>query len=260
LLQILAFPVGRAFNVNRGERVESLVQSVDQEKPHLLVVDDDDRIRDLLKSYLTKHNYRVSVAANAKRVRRLLKTLEFDLVVLDVMMPGEDGISLTRFMHQSSPIPVLLLTARGAAEERIEGLRAGADDYLSKPFEPEELLLRIGAILRRQGAGIELGSTLKFGPWSFTPSTGELVGAAGRVSLTDNEARLLVALCKRPGEAFSREMLSRDTAAIERSVDVQIARLRRKIEENPRFPQYLQTVRGAGYRLLAHHVSETSGV
>ena len=235
------------------------MQSTEQEKAHLLVVDDDDRIRDLLKSYLTQHDYRVSLAANAARVRRLLKTLEFDLVVLDVMMPGEDGISLTRFLRQSGAMPILMLTARGTPEERIEGLRAGADDYLSKPFEPEELLLRIGAILRRKGEGVEPGAALKFGPWSFTPTTGELVGKAGRVSLTDNEARLLAALCKRPGEAFSREALSRDTAAIERSVDVQIARLRRKIEDNPRFPQYLQTVRGAGYRLLAHYVAETSG-
>ncbi len=236
------------------------VNTAEQEKAHLLVVDDDDRIRALLKTYLSQHNYRVSVAANAARVRRLLKTLAFDLVVLDVMMPGEDGISLTKFIHETSEMPVLLLTARGEPSERIEGLRAGADDYLGKPFEPEELLLRIGAILRRQQVYAVDGAELCFGPWSFTPATGELTGPQGRVSLTDSEARLLAVLAKRPGEAFSRENLSRDTAGIERSVDVQIARLRRKIEDNPRHPQYLQTVRGAGYRLLAQHAPESGAL
>lgn len=236
------------------------MKTIEQEKPHLLIVDDDDRIRSLLKTYLSKHGYRLSTAANAARVRRLFKAMAFDLVVLDIMMPGEDGISLTRFIRETSTIPVLLLTARGAPDERIEGLRAGADDYLSKPFEPEELLLRIGAILRRQNTHFNDGSMLCFGPWCFMPSTGELTGAEGRVSLTDSEARLLAALARRPGEAFSREDLSRDTAAVERSVDVQIARLRRKIEENPRFPQFLQTVRGAGYRLLAQYAAEPSDV
>ncbi len=234
------------------------MSTAEQEKVHLLVVDDDDRIRSLLKTYLSQHNFRVSTASNAAKVRRLLKTLTFDLVVLDIMMPGEDGISLTKFIHETSTIPVLLLTARGEPDERIEGLRAGADDYLSKPFEPEELLLRIAAILRRQRIHTHDGSRLDFGPWQFTPATGELTGPEGRISLTDSEARLLAALAKRPGEAFSRTALSRDTSVAERSVDVQMARLRRKIEENQRHPQFLQTVRGEGYRLLARHAPEQS--
>ncbi len=232
--------------------------SVEPEKAHLLVVDDDDRIRALLKTYLSQHNYRVSCAANAAQVRRLLKTLEFDLAVIDIMMPGEDGISLTAHIHKTRAMPVLLLTARDAPQERITGLRAGADDYLCKPFEPEELLLRIGAILRRQKSALHDGSMLLFGPWCYTPATGELVGQEGHTALTDGEAHLLFALAKRPGEAFSRDTLSRDTKINERSIDVQIARLRRKIEEDPRFPRFVQTVRGAGYRLLAHHAPENT--
>ncbi len=232
------------------------MSTTEQGKAHLLVVDDDNRIRSLLKTYLSKYNYRITTAPNAVKVRRLFKTLTFDLVVLDIMMPGEDGISLTRFIHETSAIPVLLLTARGEASERIDGLRAGADDYLSKPFEPEELLLRIAAILRRQHTHTHDGSMLNFGPWQFTPATGELTGPHGRVALTDNETRLLGALAKRPGEAFNRLALARDSAVAERSVDVQMARLRRKIEENQRHPQFLQTVRGEGYRLLARHTTE----
>jgi two-component system, OmpR family, phosphate regulon response regulator OmpR len=233
--------------------MEAFVRKIEQEKAHLLVVDDDDRIRSLLKTYLSKHQFRISTAPDAAKVRRLLQTLEFDLVVLDIMMPGEDGLSLTRFIRQTGLLPILLLSARGSPEERIEGLRAGADDYLAKPFEPEELLLRIDAILRRQRTDYADGASLRFGDWCFTPQTGELTGTSGRVALTDGEVRLLGALAKRPGEAFSRQALCRDSGAVERSIDVQIARLRRKIEDNPRHPQFLQTVRGAGYRLLAHH-------
>lgn len=222
-----------------------------EEQAHLLVVDDDDRIRTLLKTYLSKHNYRVSVAANAARVRRLLKTLEFDAVVLDIMMPGEDGISLTKFIRESGTMPVLLLTAKSEASQRIEGLRAGADDYLPKPFEPEELRLRIAAILRRGHRKTLDGSSLAFGHWRFTPATGELTGKHGRMALTQSESQLLTAMARRPGEAISRAHLSRDTKAAERAIDVQIARLRRKIEDDPRQPRYLQTMRGAGYRLLA---------
>jgi two-component system, OmpR family, phosphate regulon response regulator OmpR len=235
------------------------VRKSGQEKAHLLVVDDDDRIRSLLKTYLSKHQFRISTASDAAKVRRLLQTLEFDLVVLDIMMPGEDGLSLTRFIRHAGTLPILLLSARGSPEERIEGLRAGADDYLAKPFEPEELLLRIDAILRRQRTHYADGASLCFGDWCFTPQTGELTGASGRVALTDGEVRLLAALAKRPGEAFSRQDLSRDSGAVERSIDVQIARLRRKIESNPRHPQFLQTVRGAGYRLLAHYAAGSPG-
>ncbi|MBL4596889.1 MAG: response regulator [Robiginitomaculum sp.] len=218
---------------------------------HLLVVDDDDRIRNLLKKYLTQQGFRVSTAADATKARKLMKTLSFDLLILDIMMPGESGLDLTNSLREKNNVPILLLTARGEAEERIAGLRVGADDYLSKPFEPEELVLRVQAILRRS-MRVELdGSILVFGDWRFNPATGGLDGANGRIALTDSEANLLRALAKTPGEAVSRLSLSRDTDAAERSVDVQMARLRRKIEENPKNPRFLQTIRGAGYRLLA---------
>lgn len=219
---------------------------------HLLVVDDDDRIRLLLKDYLSAQGFRVSTAADAARARKLMGAMSFDLIVLDIMMPGETGLELTRAIREDSSIPILLLTARGETEARIEGLKVGADDYLPKPFEPEELVLRIHAILRRSARPELDGAALVFGPWRFTPSTGILQGEEGRVSLTNAEAKLLSALCRAPGEAVTRWNLSRDTEAAERSVDVQMARLRRKIEEDPKNPQFLQTVRGSGYRLLAH--------
>jgi len=218
---------------------------------HLLVVDDDDRIRSLLKKYLGSKGYRVSTASNAAKARKLMKSLNFDLLIVDIMMPGESGLELTGSIRNETNIPILLLTAKSEADERIEGLRLGADDYLGKPFEPEELVLRIAAILRRS-MRVELdGSLLIFGDWTFNPATGALDGANGRVSLTDSEANLLRALAKTPGEPVSRLNLSQDTDAAERSVDVQMARLRRKIEDDPKNPRYLQTIRGAGYRLLA---------
>lgn len=220
-------------------------------KAHLLVVDDDDRIRDLLQTYLRRHGYLVSTAPGAARARRLLATMRFDLIVLDIMMPGEDGISLTRHIGQTCAVPVLLLTAMGEASQRIDGLRAGADDYLPKPFEPEELLLRIGAILRRAQDSLPDDSVLGFGPWTFALATSELHGEDGLVPLTGGEAKLLAALARHPGEAISRESLSARAHAEPRSVDVQIARLRRKLEADPRHPRYVQTVRGAGYCLHA---------
>ncbi|PHR62023.1 MAG: DNA-binding response regulator [Robiginitomaculum sp.] len=218
---------------------------------HLLVIDDDDRIRSLLKKYLGREGFRVSTASNAAKARKLMKTLSFDLLVLDIMMPGETGLEFTQSLRENSNLPILLLTAKGDANERIDGLRVGADDYLPKPFEPEELVLRILAILRRAHRVDLDGALLVFGDWKFNPATGGLQGADGRISLTDSEANLLRALAKTPGEPVSRLDLSRDTDAAERSVDVQMARLRRKIETDPKNPRYLQTVRGAGYRLLA---------
>ncbi|VAV88942.1 DNA-binding response regulator PetR [hydrothermal vent metagenome] len=227
------------------------MSAIPDPQTHLLVIDDDDRIRSLLKKYLSGQGFRVSTAANAAKARKLMQTLSFDLLVLDIMMPGETGLELASSLRDSSKIPILLLTAKGEASERIEGLRVGADDYLAKPFEPEELVLRIQAILRRS-MRVELdGQLLVFGDWRFNPATGDLRGEAGRVSLTDSEANLLRALAKTPGEPVSRLTLSRDTDAAERSVDVQMARLRRKIEIDPKNPRFLQTVRGAGYRLLA---------
>ena len=227
-----------------------MIQKSDFEN-HLLVVDDDNRIRSLLKKYLSSHGFRVSSAANAYKARKLMETLHFDLLIIDIMMPGESGLELTNSLREQGNIPILLLTARAEANERIEGLRLGADDYLVKPFEPEELVLRIQAILRRS-LRFELdGSILVFGDWKFNPATRDLQGPGGRVSLTDSEANLLSALAKTPGEPVSRLSLSEDTDAAERSVDVQMARLRRKIEADPKNPRFLQTVRGSGYRLLA---------
>ena len=226
----------------------------------ILIVDDEDQNLRLIEAMLLPMGYEVIPTSNGEDALEKVRERRPDVILLDIMMPGEDGISLTGFVHQNTALPVLLLTAKGEPEERIRGLRAGADDYLAKPFEPEELLLRIKAILRRQNSYVHDGSMLHFGPWRFTPATGELTCSSGRVSLTDGEARLLGALARRPGEAFSREDLCRDTGAIDRSVDVQIARLRRKIETNQRFPQFLQTVRGAGYRLLAQYAAEPSDV
>lgn len=229
------------------------------QKAHVLVVDDDDRIRTLLKTYLRRNGYRVTAAANAVRVRRLLKTVRFDLAILDIMMPGEDGISLTGHIGRNSTMPVLLLTALGETQDRIRGLRAGADDYLPKPFEPEELLLRIGAILRRRQEDLPDDASVGFGPWRFCLHSADLQGAAGRQPLTGSEARLLVMLARRPGRACSRADLASTAGVTERSVDVQIARLRRKIEDDPRHPRHLQTVRGTGYRLLAKPLDAARG-
>lgn len=218
---------------------------------HLLVVDDDDRMRDLLSRFLSEAGHRVTTASDAARARALLNTLAFDLLIFDVMMPGEDGLSLTGGVREASSTPIMLLTARDLPEDRIEGLRRGADDYLPKPFEPEELLLRIDAILRRvrsQPAPREV----TFGSCWFDPSTGELLRDGRPVRLTAAEAALLVALASKPGEPFTRTELSRKTSTRqERSIDVQVTRLRRKIEDDPRQPMHLQTVRGMGYKLVA---------
>lgn len=219
---------------------------------HLLIVDDDDRIRTLLKRYLSDHGFRTSVASDAKQARTLMSSVDFDLIILDVMMPGETGFELTKSVRAASNVPILLLTARGLPEDRIEGLELGADDYLSKPFEPRELLLRINALLRRaQPAGLEKRE-LRFGECVFSLGRGELRKEGELVRLTAGEAALLKALAQKPREAISREALAMQTdAGMERSVDVQVTRLRKKIEENPRAPIYLQTVRGIGYALMA---------
>ncbi|MCX7646387.1 MAG: response regulator transcription factor [Rhodobacteraceae bacterium] len=224
---------------------------------HLLIVDDDERIRGLLQKYLVRNGFLVSAARDAAHARRLLAGLQFDLIVLDVMMPGEDGVSLTRDLRERFSVPILLLTARGETEDRISGLEAGADDYLVKPFEPRELLLRINAILRRvpdagaAGAGPKI---LRLGPVRYDVDRGELWRGEQPVRLTATEAQLMRLFAARPGEPLSRLQLVEDLGrggglAQERAVDVQITRLRRKIEADPRQPRYLQTVRGAGYML-----------
>jgi two-component system phosphate regulon response regulator OmpR len=224
---------------------------------HLLVVDDDERIRGLLQKFLMRSGFLVSVARDAAQARRLLSGLEFDMLVLDVMMPGEDGIALTRDLRARMTTPILLLTAKGETANRIEGLEAGADDYLVKPFEPKELLLRINAILRRvpSAQAAEAGpKVLHLGAVRYDMERGELWRGAEPVRLTATEAQLMRLFAARPGEPVSREALvgdlgRDDSGTQERAVDVQITRLRRKIEADPKQPRYLQTVRGAGYML-----------
>lgn len=220
---------------------------------HLLVVDDDDRIRGLLKEYLARSGFRVTAAKDAGSARRQLVTLNFDLVILDVMMPGEDGFSLIRWLRGGGPsraTPVLMLSARDAPGDRIEGLSLGADDYLPKPFEPQELVLRIEAILRRAGAAPAGARRLSLGRCSFDVARGELMCGEAPVRLTEAEARLLRRLASNAHAPVDRMDLARETAdASGRAVDVQVTRLRRKIEADPKAPRYLQTVRGVGYML-----------
>ncbi len=225
--------------------------------PHLLIVDDDERIRDLLKKFLIRAGFLVTAARDAAHARRVLSGLDFDLIVLDVMMPGEDGLSLTAALRETMTTPILLLTARGETDDRIKGLEAGADDYLPKPFEPKELLLRINAILRRMPESQPEDITPKFlqlGAIRYDIDRGEMWQGEDLIRLTSTEVQLMKIFSLQPGEAVSRaklvEDLGRDRGqAQERAVDVQITRLRRKIEPNPKQPQYLQTVRGAGYML-----------
>ncbi len=221
---------------------------------HLLVVDDDDRIRHLLKQFLARAGFRITTAPDAAAAKRLLEMFDLDLLVLDVMMPGESGFDLMRWLRAQSGrkgrTPVILLTARGESDDRIEGLSLGADDYLAKPFEPEELLLRIGAILRRTGARAEQPRRLSLGRCSFDLERGELYRDADLVRLTEAEAQLLRRLGREPFAAIERHLLASgggDGAG--RAVDIQVTRLRRKIEADPKNPRYLQTVRGVGYML-----------
>lgn len=229
---------------------------------HLLVVDDDARIRQLLRRFLLREGYLVSTAPDAARARALLRGLEFDLIVLDVMMPGEDGLSLIRSLRPRLATPVLLLTARGETSDRISGLEAGADDYLPKPFDPRELLLRINAILRRMPANTPtMPRHLEIGTLRYDLERSELWDGDDLVHLTETETALLRRLAETPGEPVSRQELVEDLArqpgasdegeSSERAIDVQMTRLRRKIEPDPRQPRFLQTVRGVGYRLAA---------
>ncbi|MEO1641621.1 MAG: response regulator [Pseudomonadota bacterium] len=224
---------------------------------HLLIVDDDERIRGLLQKFLIRSGFLVSTARDAAHARRILSGLEFDMIVLDVMMPGEDGMSLCRDLRRTITTPILLLTAKGDTDDRITGLEAGADDYLAKPFEPKELLLRINAILRRVPAtepAVVLPKVLNLGPVRYDIERGEMWEGDKLVRLTATESQLMRIFSGCPGEAVTRtrlvEELSRSGGQTqERAVDVQITRLRRKIEADPKQPRYLQTVRGAGYML-----------
>src|SRR5207248_10505492 len=217
--------------------------------PHLLVVDDDMRLRELLRRYLSDSGFRVTGAADAAEARAQLASFTFDLVVLDVMMPGESGIDLTRALRQRAAprIPVLLLTAMAEPEDRVNGLEQGADDYLSKPFEPRELVLRIRNLLQRRPAADPGSTEIRFGGCRFDIGRAELYRGGDVVHLTAAEAGLLSILAQKAGQAVSREQLSMSLSGNIRNVDVQMTRLRRKIERDPRFPRYVQTARGTGY-------------
>lgn len=217
---------------------------------HLLLVDDDRRIRALLSRYLGTQGYRVTTAGDAADAGRLMEAIAFDLIILDVMMPGESGFDFAARLRRTSRVPILMLTARSEAGDRVRGLEAGADDYLSKPFEPRELSLRVASILRRvaaPAAAPELAHAL-FGEFRFDIERGELSRGDELIRLTDRERALLQQLARAAGEPVSREALSGD-GANERTIDVQMNRLRRKIERDPANPRYIQTARGAGYRL-----------
>ncbi len=219
--------------------------------PHILVVDDDVRLRDLLGKFLRENSFLVSTASDAADARAKMKTLAFDLIVLDLMMPGESGLEFAEDLRRRDQVPILMLTAMGEAEDRINGLEKGADDYLVKPFEPKELLLRINNILKRVPVVGQPPEDVLMGEVLFRPDRLELSRSGARVRLTVVVASLLGALAKRPGEILSREELIALTGAGGggRAIDVQVTRLRRKIEQNPKLPRYLQTVRGKGYVL-----------
>ena len=219
--------------------------------PHLLVIDDDSRIRTLLARYLGEHGFRVTSAANAAEARRRLGGLAFDLLIVDVMMPGEDGIALVRSLRETMNVPILMLTARDEADARIAGLESGADDYLGKPFEPRELLLRINAILKRAAPPTTpLIEQIIFGPFTFNRERMELKRGGEAVRLTERERQIMAIFAAAPGETVPRDKLTASGGPSgERTIDVQINRLRRKIEADPANPLYLQTVRGVGYRL-----------
>ena len=219
--------------------------------PHLLVVDDDQRIRELLQRYLQDKGFRVTAASDSQEARRKLESLDFDMLIADVMMPGENGVSLTKSLRSERKFPIIMLTALTEADARIAGLEAGADDYLGKPFDPRELVLRINNILRRSSAdrppAIE---QIMFGPFTFSITRLELRRGADVVHLTDREQEIMRIFATRRGETIPRhELAGNDAETGERTIDVQINRLRRKIEDDPANPVWLQTVRGIGYRL-----------
>ncbi len=228
------------------------VKTLADDAPHLLLVDDDRRIRDLLSRFLVGEGYRVTIAQSAAAARAKLQGMQFDLLILDVMMPGETGFELARSLRTSSSVPIVMLTARHEAENRIEGLQIGADDYVAKPFEPRELVLRIANILRRAAPIIMPQiESVKFGPYIYHLDRGELRDGEEIIYITDREREMLRVLAGTPGETVSRGSLAgKDSSVNERTIDVQINRLRRKIERDPAKPLFLQAVRGAGYRLV----------
>jgi two-component system phosphate regulon response regulator OmpR len=230
----------------------TLAASPADDAPHLLVVDDDRRIRALLLRFLVGEGYRVTTADTAREARAKLEGLNFDLLILDVMMPGENGFELARAIRATSTVPILMLTARDEKESRIEGLEIGADDYLAKPFEPRELSLRIGSILRRaRPPSTPPRESVRFGAFVYHLARGELRRGEETVRLTDREREMLRVLATSVGETVPRQALAGGGESVnERTVDVQVNRLRRKIESDPANPLIVQTVRGIGYRLV----------
>ena len=219
--------------------------------PHILVVDDDKRIRDLLAQYLSVRGFRVSTAADAASARATMRSLAFDLLILDVMMPGESGLDFARSLRQTADVPILILTARADPDQRIEGLEAGVDDYMPKPFEARELLLRLHNILRRREVKPEGRDEVRMGEFAFVISRGELKKGEESIKLTERERDLMRLFAQRAGTPIARhELMLGDATNSERAVDVQINRLRRKIEIDPANPVYLQTARGKGYILF----------
>ncbi|HEY7549620.1 MAG TPA: response regulator [Hyphomicrobiaceae bacterium] len=226
------------------------MESLSDNAAHILVVDDDQRIRDLLAQYLFQNGFRVTTAADAATARATMGGLVFDVVILDVMMPGENGLALARDLKSASNVPICMLTARAEPEERIEGLEAGVDDYIAKPFEPRELLLRLQNILKRRQGPSGPRDEITMGEFVFHVARGELKRGEDSVKLTERERELLRHFAQRPGTPVARhELAADDSTGTERAVDVQINRLRRKIESDPAHPVYLQTVRGKGYIL-----------
>jgi two-component system phosphate regulon response regulator OmpR len=224
---------------------------------HLLVIDDDERLRALLQRYLSTNGFRVSTAADAAEARGLMKSMAFDMLIVDVMMPGETGLDFTRDVRAHSQVPILMLTARGEPQDRIAGLEHGADDYLPKPFEPRELVLRVSALLRRAAPPAQSPHReVQMGEAVFDPERGELRRKGKPVRLTSSENALLKLFATNAGRPFSRtDLCTRLGVSLERSIDVQVTRLRRKIEEDPKLPLYIQTVRGVGYVLVPDRVA-----
>ena len=222
---------------------------MENKKKHILIVDDDNRIRDLLKEYLNENNHIVSTSEDAENAKFKISQFKFDLIVLDVMMPGQNGYDLTKEIKQSIEVPIILLTAKGEVENRIKGLELGADDYLSKPFEPKELLLRIKNITNKNNQ-IDLNSKHYVGSAQIDLNKMNITLDKKNKKINLSEKKILLEMLANPGKAYSREVIAKISGiSQERSIDVMITRLRQKIETNPKSPKYLQTIRGEGYVL-----------
>ena len=222
---------------------------MENDKLHVLVIDDDDRIRSLLKDYLSNNDYIVSTAENATQAKSRLEYIKFDIIILDVMMPGQDGYELTREIKKKFKVPVILLTAKGEVENRIKGLELGADDYIGKPFEPKELLLRIQNIIKNKNT-VDLNIKHQVGEAKIDLNKMMIILKQKNKKINNSEKKVLIEMLSNPGKTFSREEIGKISGiSQERSIDVMITRLRQKIEINPKNPKYLQTIRGSGYVL-----------